>query len=30
MDLEILQKLNADIFVGYLIFNGRRINKGQI
>jgi len=30
MDLAILEKLNADIFLGYLIFNGRRINKGQM
>jgi len=30
MDLAILKKLNVDMLVGYLLFNGRRIKKGQM
>jgi len=29
MDLAILEKLKADMLVGYLLLNGRRINKEQ-
>ena len=29
MDLAILKKLKANMLVGYLFFNGRRLKKGQ-
>jgi len=29
MDLTILEKLKTDMLVKYLLFNGRRIKKGQ-
>jgi len=30
MDLAILEKLNVDMLVGYILFNGRRIKKAKM